>query len=212
MENQLYYNDSSTRGSGQYMALKEIVENYMDNLEPDDPTYNVGRGRVLKRARDAIKEFNFSAVKEYKTIELALSSTLQISLPQDYVDYFKISWVDDQGKKYPMAINKRLSIAKSQLQDHTFAFIYDDTGELIYASGTSANPNVVANPESGYNVDLGQVYENGSFNINREDGYIQFDSTAFTKTIILEYITDGLTNIDDANIQHNLKLIKRLLK
>ena len=201
MESQEYYSDSTNWGSGQYMSLKEIVENYMIDLEPDDPTFNVGRGKVLSKARQAIKEFNFSSVKNYNSIELALSSTLQVPLPQDFVDYYQISWVDEQGKKYPMTINDRLSIAKSPLQDNTYAFIYDATGEIIYASGTRPDYNVVEDYYSNKNVDLGQMHENGSFNVNKEEGVIQFDSNAYEKTIILDYITDGYTNIDDANIK-----------
>ena len=169
MENQEYYNDPSNWGSGQYMSLKEIVENYMSNLDPDDPTFNVSRSRILKRAKNAIKEFNFSTVKNYKSIELALSSTLQIPLPQDFVDYHKISWVDGQGNKYPMTVNDKISVAKSPLQDNTYEFIYDDTGELIYASGTSPDFEVEELLYSGKNIDLSQAHENGSFKINKED-------------------------------------------
>lgn len=201
--NQDYYDDPSIWGDSQYTSLKDIVAEYMDGLLPDDKTYDIPKRNVIKQARNAIKLYKRSAVRELTALELDLSSSLQVTLPLDYADYWRISWVTEQGKLFPMAKNERLSIAKSILQDDEFKFIYDDTGEYITAQGKTPSVDDTVIALSNFNFDLGQDFANGDFNIDKEAGVIQFGSKAKERTIVLEYISDGLYNKADADIKIN---------
>lgn len=203
MTNQDYHNDPSQWGDSQYISLKDIVDEYMNGVSPDDPTYNVGRSTIRRKARNAIKMYNFSTVREITSLEIDLSSSLTITLPLDYSDYYRISWVDPDGKIYPMAKNDRLSVAKGILQDHNFKFIYDHEGEFLKATGTSPSVNSIVNHTSNINTDRGQAFINGDFNIDKEAGIIRFGSSAKEKVVVLEYISDGLFNKDDSKVKIN---------
>lgn len=201
--NQEYYENSQLWGESQYISLKEIVDEYIDGLLPSDLTYNVPRRNILKKARNAIKLYKSSAVKELTALEMDLSNTLTITLPIDYMDYYRISWVSEDGKIYPMAQNDRLSVAKGILQDDEYFFLYDDDGNYITAKGSGPSIDDVMEATSGYSVDMGQVYENGDFNIDKEAGVIQFGSSAKEKTIVLEYVSDGVYNKQDSEVKIN---------
>lgn len=202
MLSQDYCSDSSLWGKGMYISLRYIVEEYMAGLEPDDYTYDVERRRVLRQARNAIKEFNYSNLKNYISIELTLNNSLQVTLPQDYVDYYKISWVDEDGNTYPMVQNGRMSLGVAALQDHDFNFICDSDGYWINVEGTSPTIDDPAPLySSGFNTDRSMIFENGYFNIDKIGGVIKFGSDAFERTILLEYITDGQTDKEDSEIK-----------
>ena len=63
MSSQDYCSDESLWGKGMYTSLRTIVEEYMAGLGPDNYTYDVERRRVLRQARNAIKQFNYSNLK-----------------------------------------------------------------------------------------------------------------------------------------------------
>lgn len=203
MENQEYCSSPSLWGKGMYTSLKEIVDGYMGNLLEDDYTYNVERRHVRKQAREGIKEFNFSSVKNFQRIELDLNKSLQVVLPPDYVDYYKISWIDDDGTVYPMVQNERLNLGMSVLQDNDYNFICDSNGKWITVDGTwpkyeDENEN---NNKNGFNVDRSMIFDNGFFKIDTHTGVIRFGSDAKEKKILLEYITDGYSGMNDSQIK-----------
>ena len=202
MADQDYCSDSSLWGKGMYISLKDVVEEYMDGLRPNNYTYDVERRFVIRQARNAVKEFNFSSVKNYKHIELTLNNSLQVTVPPDFVDYYKISWVDEDGTTYPMVQNDRMSVGQAVLQDHDYNFICDSDGHWITVDGTSPTIN---DPEpiyaSRYNTDRSMIFENGYFKVDKDSGVIKFGSQAKEKTILLEYITDGYSGVSDENIK-----------
>ena len=202
MASQDYCSNDSLWGKGMYTSLRDIVEEYMANMGPDDYTYDVERRRVVRQARNAIKEFNYSNLRNYISIELTLTNSLQVTLPQDYVDYYKISWVDEDGNTYPMVQNGRMSLGVAALQDHEYNFLCDSDGYWLNVEGTS--PTIDDDPpvySSGWNVDRSEIYENGYFNIDKIGGVIKFGSDAKEKTVLLEYITDGQTDKEDSAIK-----------
>ena len=208
--NEEYYSDPSQWGESQYMSLKSIVDDYMNGLTPNDPTYNATRSMVRKKALNAIKDYSFSVAREIISLELDISTSLQVTLPLDYKDYCSISWVDSKGIKYPMAKNNRLSVAQGILQDNDYQFIYDNTGAFLTAAGRRPSADDSHELLSGRHTDRGQTFVNGSFNIDKEAGIIQFDSTALSKTIALDYISDGVYNKEDSEIKISAKCFEAI--
>jgi hypothetical protein len=198
-----YYDDINLWGDSQYISLKDIVDEYIEGLTDGDATYGERRSIIIKKAKYAIRQMNFCNLKEYKDVELDLSTTLQITLPKDFVDYGSIYWVDEIGNLYPLSVNNRLSVADGILQDSDYSYIYDNNGEFLLVQGRKPEYEEFKEIPVGINVDYGQHFQNGGFRIDRENGYIQFDSTAATKTIVLSYISDGTSSVDDASIKIN---------
>jgi len=202
MANQEYCSTPSLWGKGMYISLSEIVKSYMDNLQEDNYTYNVSRRFVAKQARNGIKEFNFSSVKAFRRVELELNKSLQVVLPPDFVDYYKISWIDEDGETYPMVQNSRLNLGSAVLQDDSYNFICDSNGHWITVDGTWPVIGDEGKEHSnGFNVDRSRIFENGFFNVDTDAGVIRFGSEAKEKKILLEYITDGTSGLKDSEIK-----------
>ena len=55
------------------------------------------------------------------------------------------------------------------------------------------------------NKDNSKTFPNGRFKVDRSVGVIQFNSTAQSKTIVLEYISDGLYEGSNVGWRYQLK-------
>lgn len=203
-----YYNDSSKYGNYQYSSLESIVNDYMMSKEPDDFTSLSKRSKVIYQAKRGIRELYYDVTKEIKAIELDLSPTLDIVLPEDYVNYVRISWVGEDGHLRPMAVDGRMSVANLYLQDNNFNLLFDNQGNILEASKRKHNVGDVDNhiQETCYsfyydsyvpNKDNSKVYSNGKFVIDNSSGLIRFNSDASEKSIVLEYISDGMYPNDE---------------
>jgi hypothetical protein len=209
MADQDYFNDSSQWGDHQYVTLKQIINDIMANRDSDSYLFNTPRHTMLYHAKRGIRELYYDVMHEVKAIELDIGPTLKAVFPPDYVNYVRISWVDDNGILHPMAEDKRMSIASAYLQDHEYKLLFDHDGCVLEGDGKRDN-NI--NPTGGDsdsdalsylfsygqlnsftpNSDLSNSFPNGRYRIDKQSGYIEFGSNTFSKSIVLEYISDGL--------------------
>ena len=142
-------------------------------------------------------------------------------LPQDYVNYVKLSWSDGAGIEhvlYPAAKTSNPSNI-SQTDTPGVAPFYNFTNsELVLNTDSdtltnfsSTNTNSVQSDldydDDVYDFIIGQRYGidpqyaqvNGSFYIDDIRGFIHFSSNISGKTVILKYISDSLGT--DAEMQ-----------
>lgn len=204
-----YYNDSSQHGNYQYVTLPQIIDDYMMSREQDDYTSTVPRYKVLYQAMRGFRNFYYDVVQEIRAIELEISPSLMITLPPDFVNYVRISWVGANGQLKPMAIDKRMNIAEEYLQDHVYELLFDldgcvlkGDGEDKQVDGIDADTDIgslscyqfsnYGNSAYQPNRDMSKYYANGKFNIDKTNGYIKFGSEIEGKFVVLEYISDGL--------------------
>ena len=50
--------------------------------------------------RRGLQEFSYDTLKSIKSQELTVPDNLSVTIPQDYVNYVKLSWVDGKGVKH----------------------------------------------------------------------------------------------------------------
>ena len=206
-------------GSYAYIKLDDIINNFL--------VAYVGAGKLIpsvKRtdliffAKRAMQEFSYDTLKSIKSKELTVPPSLSLIIPQDYVNYVKMSWVDEAGIKhiiYPTTLTS--SPYKNPIQDSKGVPTQDNFGNNI--SGTSITEdrwkhngiddinNELADRLSGYalghydgvntgsglygtDTTLSQV--NGWFTINERTNTFSFSNDLVSRIIILEYISDGL--------------------
>lgn len=203
-----YYINPSEWGNYQNITLETIVNDYLAGQDPDDYTATVSRSKVLLKARQAIQELYFDVANVIKGRSLVIDNRLQIVMPTDYVDYVRISWVDERGVLHPLASNKSKAAASTYLQDHLYNILFDANGCILEDGSPVASAIDSLNDgakdiakQSGCcnytfapNKNLANSYPNGSFVINKELGVIQFSSDIESKTIVLEYFSDGLAS------------------
>ena len=209
-------------GSYSYTSLKDVINNFMvayvgmDKLIP-----RVKRSDVIFHAKRGLQEFSYDTLKSVNSQELTIPPSLSLPIPQDYVNYVQLSWVDNSGVKhiiYPTTLTSNPT--QPLLQDSSGQPTQDVFGENLESmqsiTDTRWNGNdnlnitgqitdeVFQNSSvydwSWWKMAFGQRYglepevsqKNGWFTINEREGKFSFSSGLANRLIILEYISDGL--------------------
>ena len=214
-------------GGYAYIKLDELINNFIVAYVGDGKLITAAkRTDIMFHAKRGLQEFSYDTLKSIKSQELTIPPSLNIIIPQDYVNYVKISRIDSNGVKhiiYPGMLNGSPYTIPVQdtegipIQD---TFDYNITGTSIIEerwkeSNPSENKNknrvndlAFSNGDSNtYNL-LGQRYGmdtananfNGTFIINEREGKISFSSELVGSLILLEYISDGLGDDLDTKI------------
>lgn len=228
------------KGLGYYSrtSLEDIINNFIvAYIGEDKALAKVPRYEVDFWAQRGMQEFSYDTLHSEKSVEIELGSTLQFPLPQDYVNYVKVSQVGEDGKKDILLPSRKVDNPKAPLQDGNHDFLYDGDGELQVASKSTAitrfqDPNNPANKarslEDNYNYDdddfpyLSKRYGSnpedmsgaGTFFIDNEAGVIFFDSTFSGRAdnlIVLDYISDGIADNGDLSKVYVPKLAEDAL-
>jgi len=124
-------------GGYEYIKLNDIINNFLvayvgqDKLIP-----RVNRTDVIFHAKRGLQEFSYDTLKSIKSQELSVSDSLSVVIPQDYVNYVKLSWADANGIKhtiYPTQLTS--SPWEAPVQDDKGSIIQDNFGDNV--EGTS---------------------------------------------------------------------------
>jgi hypothetical protein len=121
-----------------YIKLRDIINNFQ--------VAYVGTGKLIpscKRtdiifhAKRGLQEFSYDTLNSIKSQELNIPSSLSVIIPQDYVNYVKMSWIDHLGVKRPIypANNLTINPFSTPLQDNLGTPTQDNFGENL--EGTS---------------------------------------------------------------------------
>ena len=231
-ENQGNIPENANWGSYQYVSLDEIVNNFMliynDNKQLIN---NVNRFQILFHAKRAIQELNYDAFKEIKVLELDVCDRLRYVLPPDYVNYVRISMYKN-GYLWPLVENIQINSATSYLQDNDCRILFDINGNILEAEFSAIDRQRIEgtkktiylgpgpyNGRQGYCVDgcwyfnyaFGSRFglntetanANPTFRIDKKSGVINFSSAMANQLCVLEYVSDGMENGNDAAVSVN---------
>ena len=207
-------------GSYSYTPLTEVIDGFMAVYVGEHKLIaDIKRTDVIFHAKRGLQEFSYDTLKSIKSQELTISPGLSAKIPQDYVNYVNISYIDPMGVKYPIYPANNLTIAPYEvpLQDSDGNLTMDNFGDNLEGSSQTLerwasandsllNGNITVEEYFAYsgwltgNPFLGQKYgndpqyaqKNGWFNMNERDGTISFSSNLKNCLIVLEYISDGL--------------------
>ena len=212
-----YYSDESNWGNYQFTTLKSFVDEFMiETTDEDSYLNNVPRSKILSQTIIGIRELNKEIKKTVKAVEMSVGPSLFLPLPQDYVDWVRVSVIDNQGHLQPLNINVRINRSIGYLQDDAGEILFDDNGFILQSDGN----NYLGTPHTKYQftdhfrggffeLDTSVLSRYGEFLIDEERGTIAFSSDLEDKEIVLEYISDGLEarDIDESVITINKQLI-----
>ena len=81
----------------------------------------------------AIQEFSFDMLPQDKSIEIDVPPGLYFVLPQDYVNFTKLSWTDTQGIERPIYRTNITSNPSAPLQDTDYEYTFDQNGNILKA-------------------------------------------------------------------------------
>lgn len=202
-----YYGDSSLWGAYQFTTLQDIINNFLLMYTGDDVLIpgTINRDIVIFHAKRGLQELNYDALRRIKALELDIDpDTLQITVPEDFINYVRISWIDDAGKFHPLVTNEDTKISEAYLQDNTYAILFDESGNVLKASQNSYDETLIDDGFTEYTYDpddnvgarfglnTRKANSNGWVTIDKPSGVIKFASVIGEKTIVMEYISDGL--------------------
>jgi len=215
------YYTGNNYGSYIYISLDDIINNFIvayvgaGKLIP-----SAKRTDIMFHAKRGLQEFSYDTLKVIKSQELTIPPSLSIIIPQDYVNYVKLSWIDDAGAKhiiYPTRVTSNPN--ELPIQDDTGEPTQDQLGANLLSQQslteekwknrsltTDLQPDDYRIPKRDFL--LGQRYGlqpeeaqvNGMFTINERTGTFSFSSDLAGKLIILEYISDNLAYDADMKV------------
>ena len=208
-------------GSYSYITLNDVVNNFMVGYVGTGKLIgSAKRTDVIFHAKRSMQEFSYDTLKSIKSQELNIPPSLSVVIPQDYVNYVRMSWIDQAGVKhiiYPVN-NITINPYENPIQDSLGVPIQDNFDDNIEGTSlteerwrenqpwqfTTDGSNFVGDWYNGsmwvqsafygrrYGLDPQFANINGYFSINDREGKISFSSNLVDKLIVLEYISDGL--------------------
>jgi hypothetical protein len=218
-------------GSYAYITLNDIINNFLvAYVGAGKLISDVKRTDVIFHAKRGLQEFSYDTLKSIKSQELSIPPSLSVIIPQDFVNYVKMSWVDELGVKHQIYPTQLTSNPyETPIQDESGAPVQDfDEQNLQGSSQTEerwrqANTKIINNIASledynngldpnnqywdngnfygrAYGLDPQNANINGTFTIDHRQGKISFSSDLVGKLIILEYISDGLAYDMDTKV------------
>jgi hypothetical protein len=170
-------------GGYEYLSLKDVVNNFLVGYIGNHKLIqDCKRTDVIFHAKRGLQEFSYDTLRSIKSQELTIPPSLSVVLPQDYVNYVRVSFIDQLGVKriiYP-ANNLTINPYKNPIQDAQGVPTQDNFGENL--EGTSiteerwakANDNLL-NGQLFNNIDEAIDFQNaygfeGSWNWGRQYG------------------------------------------
>jgi hypothetical protein len=146
-------------GSYEYISLNDIVNNFIVGYVGQDKLIpRVNRTDVIFHAKRGLQEFSYDTLKSIKSMELSVPHSLSLIIPQDYVNYVKLSWVDGLGVKhtiYPTQLTS--SPWEAPIQDQDGNIIQDNFSDNVDGSSVINERWQKANP-SNITGSLGLVW------------------------------------------------------
>lgn len=212
-------NDESY-GNYQFISIGNIINNFIISFVGEDKIISkIKRTDVAFHAQRGIQEFSFDLLPSNKSIEIEIPPSLSFILPQDYVNYIKLSWTDANGIERIIYPTNLTSNPLPYLQDNYYEYTFDNNGEVTYANESETlkkwedhsdfapgsglnninNPDLINTYAYGrrYGLSPEQSQTNGVFYIDQIKGIIQFSSNIAGKICTLKYVSDGLGAEED---------------
>ena len=170
-----------------YITLNDVINNFLiayvgqDKLIP-----SVSRADVIFHAKRGLQEFSYDVLKSIKSQELTIPPSLSVVIPQDYVNYTAVSWIDHLGVKRPIYPANNLNSKPYELpiQDDKGVPTQDSEGDNIEST------SIINERWNAANV----IFINGSWSLidyNQGIDYWGYDDNGYMNFYGQQYGLDG---------------------
>ena len=232
--------DDGVYGNYRYIPLSEIIDSFnatylgqgkiLENAIGHDVAFHAIRG---------VQELSYDTIRCTKDLEVEIPPTLVLVMPLDYVNYVKLSWSDGNGVEriiYPTSKTSNAFNPTQAIQNwggFTTGGLNTDLTQAAdadgnYSSTTSENYSGQTTADIGsvdadavddeygqlvggrYGLEPQHAQANGSFYIDETRGKFHFSSNISGKTVVLRYISDGISSTSTGGISLNNTLVPKL--
>mgnify|MGYP003314932145 CR=1 FL=1 len=214
-----------------YIKVEDLVNNFLvAYVGAGKLISSVKKTDVIFHTKRALQEFSYDTLRSVHSQELTIPHSLSVPIPQNYVNYVNLSWIDEGGVKHiiypttltsnpyskpiqdaqgvPTQSNEGVNITGTSITEERWA---SQNTEILQEIRNDINGRLISDGLWYYGYGLygyGQQYGlqpetaqmNGWFTINHREGKISFSSDLKDKIIILEYISDGLSYDQDMKV------------
>ena len=216
-------------GDYRYIKLVDIINNFMYGYTGDGKVINKAkRSDILFHAKRGIQEFAYDISRVEKIQEVEVGPDLTVAMPQDYVNYIMLSWVDTSGLEHPIFPAEYTSRpSESIAQDANGDYLFTSQGDTVTVtpsvtetrfkdfdlnlySGNLANDdyylfthyvsNRVYNRSGRYGIDPVKANFNGVFVVDEVNGQFGFSNDLSGRIINIKYVSDGLATDSEMKI------------
>ena len=200
-------------GNYQYVSLENIINNFIISYVGEDKIISkVRRTDIAFHAQRGLAELSYDTLKSFKSQEIEVPPSLSMKLPHDFVNYVKLSWLDNDGIERIIMPTRKTSNPEALIQDSNYDYSFDTDGTLLAAANSETwdkfKDATNRNNTNQDNLDEFERYRgaqggryglepelansNGVYYIDNLRGRIFFDSSLTGKIITLKYISDSL--------------------
>jgi len=208
-------------GNYQFIYLDDIITNFIIAYVGEDKIISkIKRTDVAFHAQRAMQELSYDTTRSEKSQEIEVAPNLMMPLPHDYVNYVKLSWVDDSGIERIIYPASKTSNPLPLLQDSDYEYTFDNDGNLLTANesetwkkfkaASAIEEEDFSNLEDNtsytqlfgqrFGIDPQHAQSNGLFFIDPIKSKIFFSSDLVGKIITIKYISDGIATIEEMKV------------
>ena len=206
-------------GNYQFTSIKDIINNFIIAYVGEDKIISkIKRTDVAFHAQRGIQELHFDTLPSVKSAEVEVGPSLNMVLPNDYVNYVKVTWTDGRGIERIVYPARKTSNPQAILQDDNYEYLFDEQSrEILEAEQSITKTRFQKTPRTSDNINTDGVIEhnnfgrrygltperaqtNGVFYIDQLANIINFDSSFVGKVITLKYISDGLATDEEMTV------------
>ena len=189
------YYEGNNYGNYQFTSLDNIITQFQIAYVGEDKIIpKIKRIDVAFHAQRAMQELSFDTFKSIKAQEIKVPSTLQMVLPQDYVNYTKISWVDSAGIKHLLYPASKTSNPLNPLQNS------DGDFEITAVGTLDSSTNTIVLDAEYKNIQVGMIISGPYIPITPSKTYVRstFNSNSIT-SVALEDIDGSVVLPTESN-------------
>jgi len=118
-----YYSDNDSWGNYQFISLDDIITQFEIAYVGEDKIISkIKRADIAFHAQRAMQELSFDTFKSHKAHEIEIPASLTMALPQDYVNYIKLTWSDSSGIEH--------TIYPAIKTSNPTAIVQEDSGDV----------------------------------------------------------------------------------
>ena len=121
-------------GSYSYISLDDVVNNFLVAYVGDGKLIpSVKRTDVVFHVKRGLQEFSYDTLKSVNKLEVTVPHNLSIPIPQDYVNYTNLYWIDNSGVKHVIMPGDMLTTKPTGVfaDDNKGVPIQDDFGNSV---------------------------------------------------------------------------------
>jgi len=214
-QSQQGYYQGNDYGNYQFTSLTDIINQFMVVYVGEDKMIkNASRTDVAFHAQRALAELSFDTLKSCKAQEITVPASLQMILPQDYVNYTKISTVDSAGIKHLLYPTSKTSNPTNPVQDTSGDYKLSATGTFTINTDTIVLDKEYSNIKCGMVVrsphvpsGLSTIYSFSSDGTNTTIALASFAPNSFAQLASLtafSSLENGIFDIEIANADGSL--------